>query len=213
MDDVKILDVLGERGDTRTMKKDVRRARQSLREELAACQAYEGGLAREVMSEEKRKAGALARSRLAVRRAWLSRQGRPIDLVALLRQTRKDGTPVWSIVDPTKTGNQEGKFDTDGTILIGGSWKRFFKDGDPQRPRKAFVPVGIPPLPRQARRLLTDKKIRERARWVGLLFQPEEWLEVQPDPAVVVEWKDLPDQYFALAVWGHDGPAVMEFVD
>lgn len=39
------------------------------------------------------------------------------------------------------------------------------------------------------------------------------WAQVRPDPALVVEWTDRPGEYYALAVWGHDGPRIVEFVD
>ena len=50
---------------------------------------------------------------------------------------------------------------------------------------------------------------------IGVLYQPTAWTELQPnaDPALVVEWLDRPGEDFALAVWGHDGPRIMEFVD
>ena len=72
---------------------------------------------------------------------------------------------------------------------------------------------GFPALPAKIRRLLTDKKIRKRAALVGVLYQPEEWRQANPDPALIVEWKALPGQYFALAVWGPDYHRIMEFVD
>src|SRR5438067_1058324 len=67
--------------------------------------------------------------------------------------------------------------------------------------------------PAQVRRILANPKTQKRANWVGALYQPESWTERNPDPAVVVEWKDLPGQYFALAVWGADYHRIMEFVD
>lgn len=152
--------------------------------------------------------------RTAIRRLLLSLRGRRIDLVSLLSQRRKTGLPLWAVVDPRKEiGSSNGRHDADGTLSVGGSYNAV--SGLPTR-QTAAVPSGVPVLPDRVRQILTDpalEKYRSRARWMGVLYQPESWREVNPDPALVVEWTDRPGEYYALAVWGGDRAAIMEFVD
>ena len=221
-------------------------AHATLREELEACQGYRNGLPAELASAKSRKSAAVAQARKAARQAILSRTGRRIDLVALLKQSRPDSRPVWSIADPmANLASQNGGVDNDGDFCIArfvpelkrwvpatinasghytltrqfsferGRWQigAYVKVGHKS---KNLTPGGIiPPIPAQVREIVTDSKIRRRARWVGLLFQPVAWTETPPDkdPAIVVEWTDRPGEYYCLALWGHDGPAIMEFVD
>jgi len=172
-------------------------------------------LAKQALALRTAKFRALARATV------LERCGRRIDLDALMQERRPDGLPRWAIVDPcvslTNAANQrtsEGKRDDDGTVMLGGTWRQkpawsYRVNGG----RVAHLPAGgIPPLPEAARALVTDRTIRRRAAWVGLLYQPEEWVELRPDPAVVVEWKDRPGEYYCLCVWGGDRARIMEFV-
>lgn len=78
---------------------------------------------------------------------------------------------------------------------------------------KVLIPSAIPPLPKKARTIAEQAHKDERVKWVGVLYQPSEWLERKPDPAIVVEYMDLPGEYYALAVWGGDRARIMEFVD
>lgn len=201
-------------------RRTVSRTIADLRRDMAAARIaerrYDGGLPAELHSAARIRARRVADAKTKRRKALLSRVGRRIDLAAVLRQRQPDGTPRWTIVDPLKSvgGNgAEGRFDTDGLLIIGGTWRTIAELKRADQPRKAFVPLGIPALPQRVRDLATDPKVRRRANWVGILYQPEEWQEVEPDPALVVEWKDAPGEYYALAVWGVDGPAIMEFVD
>lgn len=170
---------------------------------------YRGGLAAERTSYEV--ARATAKSRL--RAAYLSRVGRPIDLAGLLRQRRRSGAPRWAVVDPVQpiSGNN-GKFDTDGQLGIGGKWRDITGLTESDGPRRAFLPSGLPSLPPRVRDLATDDTIRRRANWVGVLYQPDQWREVEPDPALIVEWRDRPGEYFALAIWGGDRGQIEEFL-
>lgn len=204
---------LAPRVEAATVTASVRQAREYLHAEIEAIQAYQGGLPLELVSAKQRKELAIKTARHEARRAVLSRRGRRIDLPALLRQRRTDGTPVWCVRDPLNTGATEGQIYHDGTVLIGGCWRRLYPERD-GNPKIDYRPVGgIPPLPAEARVLATDKHVRKHAAWVALLYQPEEWQQVDPDPAIVVEWKDRPGEYYALCVWGGDGAAIMEFVD
>lgn len=177
-------------------------------------EAYAGGLPREQQS----KAVAGKAARLQAKRLMLSRKGRKINLAALLNMRREDGKPVWTVADPMHAADQPWKVDGrifkksgyGGRIQIGGEDREIVGLKEP--PTELRPVGGIPPLPATARKLATDPKIRKRAAWVGLLYQPDEWLEVNPDPAIVVEWKDLPGEYYCLCCWGVDGPAIMEFV-
>lgn len=201
------------RTSQRTVNASLQRLRQEMRQARADEHRYDGGLPAEQSSlyqlQQKRRRNAKAKRRALL----ISRVGRRIDLAALLNQRRRDELPRWAIVDPTRfLGNKEGQFDSDGMHCIGGYW-RTIRGAKKLASGKSFLPVGMPALPPRIRELATDPNIRRRARWVGVLYQPEEWREVEPDPALVVEWKARPGEYYALAVWGHDGPAIMEFVD
>lgn len=57
------------------------------------------------------------------------------------------------------------------------------------------------------------RKTRKRAMWLGVLYQPESWRQIDPDPALICEYTDLPGEYYALAVWGGDRAKIMEWVD
>jgi hypothetical protein len=186
----------------------------------------------------------MRRHRQQVRAIYLGRVGRRIDLMSLLALSRPDGTPCWTVADPLDKGNGQyvhymrpegmGAGNTSymssvlpgdivGQTVIVGTEKgeTIFTphcrgDRSPGNLGRHVRPQGgLPPLPPAVRKLARDTKIRRRAKWIGVLYQPTAWEELRPnpDPALVVEWKDLPGEYYALAVWGHDGPRIMEFVD
>jgi hypothetical protein len=176
--------------------------------------AYAGGLAAEKQSAKQFRDAAKARMRAAV----FAGRGRRIDLAALLRQANADGDPIWAVVDPAMPISRydrarNGYLDrmSDGTKVHVGGKVALTLTGN--RAKNDLLPAGLPPLPAAARKIATDPKVRKHAVWVGVLYQPEEWVKVNPDPAVVVEWKDRPGEYFALCVWGGDRAAIMEFVD
>jgi hypothetical protein len=186
-----------------------------LRRRQAIMDRYRGGLPAELQSRDKLMIGLRQSQRALVAR----RRGRRIDLAGLLSEHRADGLPLWAIVDPTvsiSAGN--GKRDSDGTFYVAMAGDRCsslyvrYRPHDQADGVRAFVPLGMPVIPRRAREILRDEKVRRRAKWVGVLYQPEEWQEVNPDPAIVVEWKDAPGEFYALAVWGGDRARIMEFV-
>jgi len=194
-------------------RKLIRQSRAQLHAVLRHVQAYTGGLPAERQSATRLTDLQVELSRKQARQAWCNRKGRKIDLPLLMGQRDKEGRPVWAIVDPVKEiGEYNGKYDTDGSFSVGGRWQCFPNCKKPAAPVRSFVPNGIPALPQRARRILSDHKIRRRAKWIGVLYQPESWTEVRPDPAVVCEWSDLPGQYYALMVWGPDYHRIMEFV-
>lgn len=183
---------------------------------------YAGGLPAEQQSCVAMMAGSreAAKSlRRAVRVAVLGRTGRRIDLGALMSQRRPDGQPAWAVVDPHYPigAGGNGKHDLDGTVGWpvrhgdGSNWVSLYEKS--ATVTKGFLPLGMPALPPRVRALATDRHVMRRAKRIGVLYQPDAWREVDPDPALVVEWRDLPGEYYALAVWGVDGPAIMEFVD
>lgn len=208
----RISDHLSKRPRKDTTAAKVRQVRRTLTERR---NAYQGG----TKLEQRAYRTVAKESRDHVRALILGRTGRRIDLVSLLRQRRQDGSPVWALVDPTTVNYSNGSRDGDGNSLIPPA--QF--NGHLRRSDLCVIPVGgkcrdcepgdgFPPLPAEARGLVTDPKIRERAEWVGVLYQPEEWREVDPDPAVIVKWRGV-EGYHCLAVWGGDMPAIMEFVD
>jgi len=185
--------------------------------------AYQGGLAAERQSWRQRR----RETRSAIRAAYLAGLGRPIDLIALLRQRDSQGAPVWTVADPIHgigrvNGRVHGDGDGDVAIATGKRMPRvapkstLVKTGRPCAGGEDYQPAGLPALPPEARSIVTDEKIRRRAEWVGVLYQPETWHQVDPDPAVVVEWRDRPGEYYCLAVWGgtrNDRGQIEEFID
>ena len=179
---------------------------------------YGGGLRaeqdsrRQLVDEAKQEARGLI----------LGRRGRRIHLELLLRQRREDGNPRWTLVDPTRpVCFVNGGYDSDGDVRVGGTsiiqsktiglrQKAFWHKQHGGNAR--YPDGGFPALPGRVRRLASDPAIRKRAEWVAILYQPHEWRQVDPDPALVVKWKGV-DGYYALAVWGGDRARLMEFVD
>lgn len=209
---------LAERVRRSEVRREWRKARRMLRAAMAQSRAYDGSpLEGEKSSRKNIRKDALKAARLACRRAFVSRIGRRIALASLLIVKRPDGRPLWTICDPRHpVGENNGRWNTGSQtvahITQPGPDIRVPGGRVPDSP--SIVPTGgIPPLPAAARRAVTDPHIRKRALWVGLLYQPEGWEEVRPDPAIVVEWKDRPGEYYALVVWGPDRPRIMEFVD
>lgn len=202
--------------------------RRAIRRQAAEVRsAYRDGLP----AERQSLTAVTAELRRDLRRAWLSEVGRPIDLEALIQQRQSDGTPVWAIVDPAlPIGIGNGgvmAFDFSGDRCLGcvvgrkQSWdsqvgaivgRQANEFARCNRPTNGWLPTAMPPLPPRVRELAMSPRIRARARMVGVLGEMEMVEVIRADPALVVEWRDRPGEYFALAVWGHDGPAIMEFV-
>lgn len=161
--------------------------------------------------------------RAAYRASWLrQRGGRRIDLESLLAMTRlvdDERVPVWALADPAREIEpRQGRWwPTNGLVTPGNKGDIIYHIGGVQwhipssHTVETVIPGGMPPLPPAVRRLATDRHIRRRAKLIMVLWQPDEWLRVDPDPALIVEWKDLPDEYYCLACWGHDGPVIEEF--
>lgn len=153
--------------------------------------------------------------RPAIRRAILSRRGRKIELAGLLNQSRADGSPAWAIVDPRSRissgngGYHEARGGRKPYVCVAGVSVGILGLRDRNRD---YEPVGMPPIPQRVRDLIEglDPKL---VRWAGVLYQPESWIERDPDPALIVEYQDVPCEYFALAVWGGDRAQIMEWVD
>lgn len=194
----------------------------SIRDRFASQRlAYSGGLPAEQQSLES----ARVHVHNQIRAEFFGQVGRRIDLMSLLCQQGADGNPLWALVDPLHTiGWLNGRVSEKGKRVIPDAevqvgelerssqvfslLARFSKPLD-----ESFDPIGLPPLPQRVRELAINQKIRRQAFWVGVLYQPDQWAAVDPDPALIVQWKDRPGEYHALAVWGVDGPAILEFVD
>jgi hypothetical protein len=206
--------------ETREIVRDLRRRRHE-------AAAYNGGLPAERDSAKALRARRKADRRL-IRAAAVRRLGRKIDLVGLLNLSRPDGHPVWAIVDPRGPINHSnGACGDDGVRAIyseretrPGAWCQETQWISGLRKRdqagtSTSIPGGLPALPAQVREVFTapaHRKLRRRAKWIGVLYQPAEWTHVDPDPAVVVEWRDRPGEYYALMVWGVDGPGIQEWI-
>lgn len=158
--------------------------------------------------------------RRAIRAAMAKQQGRPIDLIGLLRQRRPNGQPVWSLADPRQPlGRNNGAWYWPDRGVAAAvvycrkdSHRIYAGPGGPSDNIDLVAP-GLPPLPARVRELFADPKLAARCKWMAVLFQPAEWVEVNPDPAVIVEYTDLPGKYFALAIWGGDRARIAEWVD
>lgn len=209
-------DALGAPPDVQRIASEVS---QAVKEHRQKREAYAGGLEAERQSWREIQSQGLAR----IRAAHLRGVGRPIDLIALLRQRNSHGMPIWAYADPARrlssrnggvmgSGNvaiapatrENAEKEKDHVIVTGRSFS--------ETPGRTFIPQGIPAIPARAREILQNGWIRQRAACIGILFQPQAWAEVDPDPAIVVEWRDLPGEHFCLAVWGDDRPAIEEFI-
>ena len=199
----------------RVSKETTRSRIRELAERLKAGQAaYRGGLAAERQSAEAQRVALKAQ----MRASYFAGLGRRIDLSALMAKACADGKPKWAVADPTQPlSDTNGAYDRFGNALVARhSHASYWVYSDIHVDHKKFANVraaGLPALPPRVRQLATDQRIRKHARWVGVVYQPESWTEINPDPALVVEWKERPGEYYALAVWGGDRPEIMEFVD
>lgn len=179
---------------------EARRMLESYRQQRAA---YRDGLCGEHQS-----LGRLRRRYMnALRQLSMNTYGRPIDLLRLLAQTDLDDEPVWTVVDPTQRiclANGRRESDTGDLRILNCAGKVMRIDVD-LGVCSGGTPGGVPALPTEARELITNQKIRSRARWVGVLYRMDEWAERSPDLAVVAEWDISPDTYHCLAVWAAGG--------
>lgn len=177
--------------------------------------AYQGAI---LPAEADSKYRLESNSRLAVEKEKYRSVGRRIDLASMLNQQRPDGNPRWAIVDPRYsigTGGATSHVNglrRYGCLYVGGvhvSVKGITAHQD-------FLPVGFPPLPEPVRDLFTSEKhaeLRQATKWMGVLYQPEEWALIKPDPAVICEYKAIPDEYFCLMLWGGDKANIEEWID
>lgn len=177
---------------------------------------YQGGLTAEKQSWRQLR----QQTRSAIRAAYLSGIGRKIELIDLLRQRDEANAPIWTIVDPVREiSSTNGQVTREGYVRI----EPVTKTIEPGRLNyhylktyrscsKNYIPSGIPSLPQEARSIITNFKIRRLANWIGVLFQPDTWYEDNPDPAIVAEWRAMPNEYFCLAIWGGDKPNIEEFI-
>lgn len=151
------------------------------------------------------------------------KNGRPIDLLGLLSQRRSNGDWRWTVASPFGEINRgNGCRLPDGRVMVitaGNRWSETLKVKTRWIDRTLtlvdeVVPSGFPILPDKVRQICKDNL--SKVFWIGVLYQPDAWkpAPVVIDPAVVCVFKDGdPNDYRCLAVWGHDGPNIMEFVD
>lgn len=181
------------------------------------------------MTEPERQEMDRLKSRLAI----LQTGGAKIDLGMILAEKRDVNIPRWSLANPAY-----GLSDVNGSVgFDGGGFTHYYKTNRASevstvrgsdeihhglspsmsfRIQRYYVPVGgFPILPQRIRSLLNTKAVR-RAFASLILYQPTEWTSLvptpkNPDPALIVRWtQDSP--WKCLAVWGHDGPHIEEFL-
>ena len=158
-----------------------------------------------------------------------------IDLYSLLSMRRKDGLPLWSLVNPKwSTGNVNGgcwsgswldpsrysRFVTlsnQGSCLMLNIDKRTERWMSPHdlAGRSRSPLGGFPILPPRIRELLQSEAVQNCSAAV-ILYQPNAWSQVvhkapNPDPALLIK-RHAEQPFQCLAVWGHDGPLIHEFM-
>lgn len=177
--------------------------------------------------------------RLKERLRILQSGGVNIDLGMILKEQREKEVPRWSIANPRyplseKNGGVSVSFSGDfthGYMANNASQHGVFTSNstyDSIQPRmlrgyhwsflepKVLSPVGgFPVLPAKVRSLLHSRAVRKSYAHL-ILYQPTKWdrlapVPKDPDPALIVRWtEDSP--WKCLAVWGHDGPHIEEFI-
>ncbi len=141
--------------------------------------------------------------------------GRAIDIDGLLAQRRPNLAWRWTIASPWQAaGLNNGSRNSHGQVEI-----RMPKTGTQYYTLKKlpffrrdalFIPEGFVLLPQAARDICEQYK--DKAEWIGVLYQPASWQVIGKDPAIVAKFPGS-DSVRCLAVWGHDGPAIEEFVE
>ena len=190
--------------------------------------AYRGGLPAEQQSALAATSwyhATAAQQRRTARAAALGHRGRRINLSAILGQLDRHGQPRWTIADP-RSPISKGEWQGNHYCPPNGlrqreavAWPNLRRDLDESVTvtgpalKTDYLPAGIPPIPARVRRLIQDPHISRRARRTGILYQPESWAEMRPDPALVVEWDARPGEYYALAVWGGDSAEITEWLE
>lgn len=206
------------------------------KQELAECRERLQAMGNSKLTVPEKQEKARLEGRVKV----LQRGGPRIHIQGLLGYRHREsgvsssrGYPVWTIVNPYKRIRQSNGGAALGSLkeraeisVANNGW--FFpgvstvnsalQDSDSDDWKKFWaVPVGgFPTLPTRVRELLWSREVRS-AYCTGILYQPETWNEKKvakpsPDPALVVRW-DAEDHWHCLAVWGHDGPRIEEFMD
>lgn len=226
------------RAPRRRVRRGVERAANAL---VAAARRYRGGTAAE-RDSHRALAAQLKHELRSAHLSGLGRRIDLLALLNEQREVEGRLQPVWALVDPRQPIGPGNESHAHREAERAAGWSEpqvsWIPMGDGRYAKGisvggAAVPVqydctvrhdsamsgyqsmrvtGIPALPARVRELLSRPALRQ-ARMVGLLYQPAEWQQVRPDPALVVEWTDLPGEYYALAVWGGDRARIMEFVD
>lgn len=144
-------------------------------------------------------------------------QGRKIDLIKLLNLKNQNGDLRWMIADPRIELSQfnGAYYPKRGTI------ESSFKEINihPKQERNILdfrevihVAEGFPILPQRIRDMIKTVQETDNCSMITVLFQPKMWRKYKEDPALIVEYKDLPGEYYALAIWGGDRPEIEEFI-
>lgn len=157
--------------------------------------------------------------------AWALERSQQIDLFGLLKMRTAKGFPVWSFVSPYYSLTESyimGSGDyvirenfgyrSETVFLRTNTPINGFSSGD------TFKAKSFPILPDRVREMIKDPKNESKARFMGVLYKQEDWAitkapEQPRDPALIVQWRDVPG-YFCLAIWGReDRPQIQEFIN
>jgi len=162
-----------------------------------------------------------------------------IDLYGLMRMRRPDGFPRWALANPNselglingatirRNGwwrTMEPEFhvltnSTRGHYVVVCPFESKLTTGNRARfehGEKIYGPKGgFPVLPQRIRELISLPAV-QKCHTTAVLYQPTGWEELKhavpdPDPALLVK-RYADSEFECLAVWGHDGPHIKEFV-
>lgn len=158
--------------------------------------------------------------------AWALGRSQQIDLFGLLKMRTAKGLPVWSFVSPyypltdsfilgdgdyvipeNEYGYTSGPVALRCRTPING-----YESGD------KFIAKSFPILPDRVREMINNNDNRSKSKFMGVLYKQEDWAitkapEQPRDPALIVQWRDVPG-YFCLAIWGRaDRPQIQEFIN
>lgn len=189
-------------------------------------QSYIDLLRKGTRAEQDYAAKIAAERRSQETLVWALGRSQQIDLFGLLKMRTAKGMPVWSFVSPyyalvdsyifgngdyTIPENDHGY----GSIPIA---LRTRVEIDGYGDNYKLTAKSFPILPDRVREMVNDKDNRSKSKFMGVLYKQEDWAitkapEQPRDPALIVQWRDVPG-YFCLAIWGReDRPQIQEFTN
>lgn len=170
--------------------------------------------------EKLSRSAVLASIVTRVKEAVFRTKGREIDLIALLSSGWNNGSPGWALINPLhdRIGAYNGRVEIGVNTAVFTVFSheenttvdiRIHSENISDEGGRRFDPEPPAILPDRVRELA--QKVARRTKWLGILYKPQGWKQPKADPALIVEWKGIPNRYFALAVWGADRARIEEY--